>query len=371
MHLRHLLVAGLLLSPNSLRAIVTAGPPDAYLTRLGAGWDGVASLEVTRSTITVGCSGILLPSGLQLLTAAHCVTDSTGIVDVFGLTALFETAGIFDLIDYRSVAVYPGYTGDPLAGNDLAIVTLSRSAPAEADRYPIYRGFDEAGQIGDLAGYGLTGQGRTDIAFPPGQRRVGLNRLDADGSAFHLAGGSSLLLYDFDNGLPQNDGFGLSLGRNDLGEGLDEVFPSFGDSGCPTFLNGQVAGLHSFSFRLGSSDVDGVLNQSFGEFGADVRISAYANWIDARTTVPEPSCLVLVVPALVMLLIRRRPPQALRSSNGWPRFVGELSDQRLLARPCPVFQGATRVTVSRVDFPPHQQAAPVAASVIGWLRMTW
>jgi len=305
MHLRQLLIAGLLLSPCPLLAIVTAGPPDAYLTPLGAGWDGVASLEVTRSTTSVGCTGALLPSGRQLLTAAHCVTDSTGIADVFGLTALFETAGVFDLIDYNSVTIYPGYTGDPLAGNDLAIVTLSRAAPADADRYPIYRGSDELGQVGQLAGYGLTGQGRTDITFPPGQRRVGLNRLDADGSALPLAGGSSLLLYDFDNGLPQNDGFGRSLGLHDLGEGLNEVLPSFGDSGGPTFLSGQIAGLHSFSFRMGNSDIDDTLNQSFGEFGADVRISAYANWIDAQTAVPEPSNLALTVLAFFILMVRR------------------------------------------------------------------
>jgi hypothetical protein len=115
-----------------------------------------------------------------------------------------------------------------------------------------------------------------------------------------------LLLYDFDNGLPQNDGFGRLLSLYDLGEGLDEVLPSFGDSGGPTFLHGAIAGLHSFSFRLGSSDVDGILNQSFGEFGADVRISAYANWIDSQAAVPEPSCLALTVFAFFSLMVRHR-----------------------------------------------------------------
>ena len=100
--------------------------------------------------------------------------------------------------------------------------------------------------------------------------------------------------------------FGQLLRLHDLGEGFDEVLPSFGDSGGPTFLHGAIAGLHSFSFRVGSSDIDGILNQSFGEFGADVRISAYANWIDAETAVPEPSCLFPAGFALFTLMARRR-----------------------------------------------------------------
>src|SRR5215813_8885350 len=96
-----------------------------YLTPFGAGWDGVTSLEIVKSTVSVGCSGVLLSTGLDVLTAAHCVTDSAGLPDVFGLTALFETPDIIDQIEYRNVVVYPGYRGNVFAGNDLAIVRLS------------------------------------------------------------------------------------------------------------------------------------------------------------------------------------------------------------------------------------------------------
>jgi hypothetical protein len=303
------LLGPLFLVPFRLSAIVMAGYPDDYLSNFGTGMDGVTSLEVIKGASSVGCTGVLLSTGRHVLTAAHCVANSAGLPDVFGLTALFETAGVVDQIDYAGVAVYPQYTGDPFGGNDLAIITLSRLAPGEADRYRIYRGSDELGQIAEIAGYGLTGQGRLDNTFPAGRRRVGLNRLDSDGSAFHFAGGQSLLLYDFDNGVPRNDGFGVVLGRHDLGQGPAEGIPAHGDSGGPTFLNGAVAGIHSFSFRASSSDVDNTLNQSFGEFSADVRLSKYADWIEAEVTVPEPPTLTLVVPTLFILsafLLRRR-----------------------------------------------------------------
>ena len=94
-----------------------------------------------------------------------------------------------------------------------------------------------------------------------------------------------------------------------LARGWEKEFPAHGDSGGPTFLNGAVAGIHSFSFRVSSSDVDDTLNQSFGEFSADVRLSEYADWIDAEVTVPEPPSLTLVLPTLftlAVLLLRRR-----------------------------------------------------------------
>jgi len=225
--------------------------------------------------------------------------------------ALIETPLQLSLIQGTHVAVYPGYNGDLLHGNDLAIITLASAAPAGADRYRVYRGTDEIGRIGLLAGYGVTGQGKTDLSITPGERRAGLNRLDADGSLAGFSGGSGLLLYDFDNGHAANDGFGLFFGLHDLGEGGNEVLPSFGDSGGPTFLSGAIAGIHSFVFRRQptrglTSDVDTIFNQSFGEFGADTRLSLYADWIHAQTSpVPEPSYWAPVMLALVVLLVRR------------------------------------------------------------------
>ena len=105
------------------------------------------------------------------------------------------------------------------------------------------------------------------------------------------------------------------MGLHDLGEGLQEVFPAHGDSGGPTFLSGAVAGLHSFSFRLSSSDIDAALDQSFGEFSADVRVSAYAGWIDSQIAVPEPSTLAIVASLIFLLMVRGLIRQSRRSAD--------------------------------------------------------
>lgn len=161
-----LLLGELLAASLRLSATITSGPPDDYLTPFGVGLDGVTSLEIVRSTSSVGCTGVLLSTGRHVLTAAHCVADSAGNPDVYGLTALFETPGTFAQIEYSSVVLYPAYQGDPIAGNDLAIIILAGLAPSGADRYSIYRGSDEVGQTGLMVGYGATGQGKEDDTFP-------------------------------------------------------------------------------------------------------------------------------------------------------------------------------------------------------------
>jgi hypothetical protein len=241
------------------------------------------------------------------VTAAHCVTDPNGMPDLIALAAIFETSEAVSLVPGTEAFVHPLYTGDLLAGHDLAVISLAGPAPAGADRYSIYRGNDELGQAGLMAGYGAAGQGKRDLSIPGETKRAGWNRFEAEGGAFPFLGLDDLLLYDFDNGRAANDGLGLFLGLHDLGEGRREVFPTIGDSGGPTFLGGALAGIHSFGFRLVSdgvtSDVDMDVNQSFGEFAADIRLSAHADWIDSLLSVPEPPTLVLVLSSLLLLAL--------------------------------------------------------------------
>jgi hypothetical protein len=314
-----------LLALNPLPGIVTTDLPDDHIIEPGQGLDGIAKLMIDTSTASFLCSGALLASGRHLVTAAHCVTDPNGMPDLIALAAIFETSDAVSLVAGTEAFVHPLYTGDLRGGHDLAVISLAGPAPAGADRYPIYRGNDELGQLGLMAGYGATGQGKRDLGIPGEIKRAGWNRFEVDGGAFAFPGLDDLLLYDFDNGRAANDGLGLFLGLHDLGEGRREVFPTIGDSGGPTFLGGALAGIHSFGFRLPSDglnpDVDTEVNQSFGEFAADIRLSPYAGWIDGLLSVPEPPTLVLVLSSLLLLALIAAIGRA-KGYRFWPHQPG-------------------------------------------------
>lgn len=96
----------------------------------------------------------------------------------------------------------------------------------------------------------------------------------------------SVLQYDFDNGNPENDAFDFFFAKPDTGLGTDEVMSAPGDSGGPSQKMGILTGVTSYGMTLSfnngtTSDVTPDLDSSFGEFGADTRVSKYAAWIDS------------------------------------------------------------------------------------------
>ena len=87
------------------------------------------------------------------------------------------------------------------------------------------------------------------------------------------------------DGISGNDAFGFFFGNNDLGLGSAEVNSASGDSGGPAIHNGEIIGITSYGVTLTfndgtTSDVNGILDSSFGEFSGDTRVSAYAGFID-------------------------------------------------------------------------------------------
>ena len=84
------------------------------------------------------------------------------------------------------------------------------------------------------------------------------------------------------------------------GFGKLEVGVAPGDSGGPGFIDGKVAGVHSFGFThfcrgvTNGTDFSCGLDSSYGEMSGDTRVSSYAEWIDqvisgevAVTPIPE------------------------------------------------------------------------------------
>ncbi|HBJ35896.1 MAG TPA: hypothetical protein DDZ51_14335, partial [Planctomycetaceae bacterium] len=269
--------------------IVTATDPSNYLIGPGTGRDGVVRLIINSAQGSGICSGTLMTTGLHILTAAHCITDSLGNFNSTGTNVDFLVPGGVQTIPVSQFFVHPSYNGDLLQGSDIAILELASMAPASAERYDIYRGTDEVGQTFDKVGYGRSGSGATGSILQAGTRRGGQNGVDGLADIFEgiiVAPGSialgTQLAFDFDNGLAANDAFGVLFGVPGLGLGVDEVSTAPGDSGGPAFINGLVSGVTSYGIGVPSPpDALAGLNQSFGEIAVDARVSFYQDWIDS------------------------------------------------------------------------------------------
>ncbi|GAB1543417.1 hypothetical protein NUACC21_60910 [Scytonema sp. NUACC21] len=323
-------------------AIVVTGEPDDYIVQPGTGYDGVVQLGIQRVDLPEdrinACTGSLLPTGLHILTAAHCFTQATkdleGVISENFVTnnaiVTFESPTLSQIFA-SEFYIHPDWNGKAFDA-DIAIVKLAKAAPLEADRYDIYRNTDEIGQVTTLVGYGNTGNGNTGEAIPgnfPGTKLYGQNIYEdflsnllekaqqTTPDIISEVAPDNVLAYDFDNGLTVNDAFGY-FGFPNLGLGLNEVNTARGDSGGPIFINGLIAGVTSFglsssSFGI-SSDIDSEVNSSFGEFSFDTRVSYYASYIDdvlagkivTTYKIPERSTLVGSVFALGALALNSR-----------------------------------------------------------------
>lgn len=269
----------------------TTGDPDSdrYLiepgeTVNGVGLDGVVRIDTSVSDIFFG-TGALLSTGKHILTAAHVVLP----YQEEDMQVVFELPSGEVTRQVKNVFIPSDFSNSFLV-NDLAILELKSKAPQAADRYEIYRDEDEIDRVHLKVGYGATGQGKADLDLGWKTKRVGFNVYDDLANQFDdligfpgLIPDDTQLAYDFDNGKPENDALGVLFGKPDTGLGIKEVGGALGDSGGPTFIDGAIAGINSYRFGKDFgiiTDVDDETNSSFGEFFADTRVSAYADWID-------------------------------------------------------------------------------------------
>ena len=255
------------------------------------------------------------------LTAAHCVTDGNGNINAIGGIVRFDTTGGAQVGTVSNIFVHDNWNGNVADGFDVALVEFQSAVDTSVPTYTLFNG-DPIDRDIVLAGYGETGFGGTGtVSGSSGTKRVGLNKIEDEGVS-ELGGitnENTQLTYDFDSGLTANDAFdffGFNGGPSDLGFGDDEVGLGGGDSGGPSFIddNGvlRIAGVHSYGFRVTAtpnSDVDGVLNGSWGEFSvdADVTNSVMRSWIIDTAGIPEPSsALILIVFGGSGLILARR-----------------------------------------------------------------
>lgn len=253
---------------------------------IGEGYDGVVRISVNGYYGT----GVLLSDGRTVLTVAHLFANSTSS----SVNVNFETAAGSQTMTSSHITLLSTY--DAQGNNDLALVTLSSSAPVTANRYSLYRSSDEIGQTMTMVGYGQPGTGDTGTLTTYSGSPLRLkasNQFDADAATLKSQLGSTMswtpttgtqLMADFDNGNSAQDALGQLINRPGLGLGQNEGMISPGDSGGPAFINGQIAGIASYTTSLSQGnihpDINGITNSSFGEIGAWQRISNYQQWID-------------------------------------------------------------------------------------------
>ncbi|MCH8046452.1 MAG: trypsin-like serine protease [Planctomycetes bacterium] len=262
--------------------------------------DGVADLIITRSDGTFRCTGSLLSSGQHVLTAAHCLTNSSGTLVTSQIEATWELATGDVLVNSTAFTVHPGYNGDFFnVGNDLAIVEFTNPIDAAVPRYDIIDTVTtEIDVVSVKVGYGRSGSGSQGDKLASGTKRAVLNEYDSDATPFGgTPGQANVLAYDFDSGDASNDGFAFHFGFDaDTGYMDDEGGSAPGDSGGPTFLhngsNWVIGGVTSYGVKFGfgpfTSDINKKLDSSWGEFGADTRVSSFATWIADNTQSTEP-----------------------------------------------------------------------------------
>jgi hypothetical protein len=211
-------------------------------------------------------SGVLLAGGQYILTAAHLFNTDALASDLIitGQSVGYATA----------IYIHPNWKNDPKNyDHDLALIKLDQPL---AGGYDIYRGTSEIGQTFSRIGYigtNLVEGKNTYEAYTNIVNPLWGNTIDA----------KTQLLYDYDDGTSQHDALGVLFNLSNLGLGAAEGMSRPGLSGAPTFINNQIAGIGSYIFRSDLSDVNNVIDSSFGEMGSDMRVSAEADWIDYVT----------------------------------------------------------------------------------------
>jgi len=294
----------------------TVDDPDNHES--GSLFDGVARLSLPSSDgNTYGCSGSLLSTGKHVLTAAHCVTDSIGVVNLLsGGTATFQGTFGTEIIGIAGVTVHGSFDGDFIKGNDIAILELLNVASSDVTRYDHATNDNSVGQVLQKIGYGWSGKlktGENPNNYPFGTKRDGQNRYDAFADVMYQELGlqpntqyvpQAVYQYDSDDGRSNHDAFDYFFNILGLGLGNNEVMSSNGDSGGPTLADmdndgtpDTVVGITSYGITLQfgngqSSDCTKrfgsvILDSSCGEFAGDTRVSMYSDWINSVLPPPK------------------------------------------------------------------------------------
>lgn len=185
--------------------VTTFDSPANHVVATGTPLDGVVELIVDGNML---CTGTLLPSRREILTAAHCVAEgANGAISANSVDVVFHLSGGDQTLTVAAANFFvdPAWNGDPTHGHDMSILVLPQEAPAGVASFDIDRTPLTSATTVQIAGYGLYGQGiEQGLDF---NKRQGLNTYQA---FYDVA--DTMIMYDFDDGTSAHDAFGQNKG---------------------------------------------------------------------------------------------------------------------------------------------------------------
>lgn len=263
---------------SSLEPTVYAGDPN------GSPVDSPANRVTTDpkyagvGSISVSCSGAAI-SLTHVLSAAHCFNPSSPNVSFILNSTSY--AGV--------VSVFPGAV---FPFDDVAVITLGQSLPADTPIYDLYRNPVPLSDEIEFVGFGNSGNGVTgnSSGFDFNVKRLGYNVADF----FYIQNGqnisistdesdrTALIGFDFDGSTLATSFSGTPGNSGTIGNDRESTYGG-GDSGSPNFINVNGT-LKIVGVSTGVLSRTGFSSPFFGSGGIFTDVSGFTGFIDGVVT---------------------------------------------------------------------------------------
>ena len=285
---------------DDFHAVIVAGdpngsPPDSPANRVDPNlatspFAGVGSLQINAKRGTYICTATAIDD-THVLTAGHCIDlnndGRSNTKDGIQSIQFHLNLDLDNSIDLTVPALawtpHPDFTGfnRPSINDDLAVITLGASLPAEVPRYALSATPMTANATHlYLVGYGRSGDGVSGYTTNASWtiKRHGENIVDAFYVQDDAGQPSANEVFQFDFDGPSGNG---PLGGSTLGNARETTLGG-GDSGGPSFIlidsahpelaeSYELVGVNTFT--------QGRTAPKFGSMGGGINVVPYRDWI--------------------------------------------------------------------------------------------